>query len=306
MTDPARGAGPAGPPALRITEFTDPVCPWAWGSEPAFRLLRHTLGERAVWRRVFGILFDEEDDPPPDAEAERRWYEGFVRDVAAHTSAPYPAGLRWVAGTSWPASLAARAAEAQGAGVAEGVLRRLRESMFVLGTPVDEPGNVPGVVAGVPGLDIGRLLSDAAAPRTRESVTDDFEETRRPLPEVMDLRAPGPHGGAARLHNERYRYALPTLLLEGPGGRVCVPGWRPFREYMEAARTAAASQLPAPARLSADEAQARWPSLTGPELELLTGSERPPRGAVRVATGGGPLWLRPEEARSHPAVASAE
>ncbi len=100
MTGPEDTAprAPGGQTALRVTEFTDPVCPWAWGSEPAFRLLRHTLGERAAWRRVFGILFDEDDDPPPDAEAERRWYEGFVTDVAAHTRrrcGRTPAGCRF-------------------------------------------------------------------------------------------------------------------------------------------------------------------------------------------------------------------
>lgn len=31
-------------PLLEVVEFTDPMCPWAWGSEPAFRRLRAELG----------------------------------------------------------------------------------------------------------------------------------------------------------------------------------------------------------------------------------------------------------------------
>ena len=298
------GAAPAagGAPALRITEITDPGCPWAWGSEPAVRLLRQTLGPRARWRRVFGILFDEDEDPAPDVEAETRWYERFVAGVAAHTGAPYATPLDRVARTSWPASLAARAAEAQGPEVAERVLRRLREAMFVLGTPVDEAGGVRDVVHGVPGLDTERLLADAAGPRARQSVGEDWSETRRPPREVLELDAPGPHGGRAKLHNGRYRYALPTLLCEGPGGRVCVPGWRPFGEYLEAARTAAGAPLPGAGTSSPREALRRWRSLTGPELALLTGRYEPPHGAVRIGTGNGPLWLDPDEARTHPAA----
>ncbi|RAJ58348.1 putative DsbA family dithiol-disulfide isomerase [Streptomyces sp. Amel2xB2] len=289
--------------AVRVTEFTDPACPWAWGSEPALRLLRHTLGRRAAWRRVFGILFEEDDDPPPDPDAETRWYEGFVTEVAGHTGAPFALPLRRVTRTSWPASQAARAAEVQGPDVAERVLRRLREAMFVLGAPVDEPDGVREVVRGVPGLDVDALLTEAAAPRTRASVERDWSETRQPPREVLELDAPGPHSGKAKLHNDRYRYALPTVLFEGAGGRVCVPGWRSFEEYLDAARTAAAAPLPGPSTAGADEALGRWRSLTLPEFTALTGRAEPPAGAVRVETAGGPLWLHPDEARVHPVTA---
>jgi protein-disulfide isomerase-like protein with CxxC motif len=68
-----------GRPLVQVTEFTDPACPWAWGSEPVFRLLRHGLASHLRWRRVFGILFDEDDDPAPDPDAEARWYEPSIR-----------------------------------------------------------------------------------------------------------------------------------------------------------------------------------------------------------------------------------
>lgn len=289
---------PAGAGAsVVVTEFTDPACPWAWGSEPSFRRLRHTLGPRVRWRRVFGILFDEDDDPPPDPDAEARWYEGFVRGVAAHTGAPYARRLHWLTRTSWPASLAAKAAEAQGGEVAERALRRLRESTFLHGTPADDADGVARAVAGVPGLDVPRLLADAALPATREAVRADWAKTRDPCREVLDLAAGGPHPGHAKELEHGRRYALPTLLFDGPGGRVCVPGWRPYAAYLTAASRAAGAALPEPRRVPPDEALARWRSLTGPELALLTGGFTPPSDAVRVATGNGPMWLCPEEVR---------
>ncbi|MZD05479.1 hypothetical protein GTW43_10340, partial [Streptomyces sp. SID5785] len=125
-------AAPGGA-ALEVVEYTDPLCPWAWGSEPAFRRLRSSLGDAVRWRRVFCILFDEGDDPAPDPEAERLWYESYVETVCGHTGAPRAARLSRVAASSWPASLVAKAAERQGSPVADRVLRRLRETVFVTG-----------------------------------------------------------------------------------------------------------------------------------------------------------------------------
>ncbi|MFF1696282.1 DsbA family protein [Streptomyces sp. NPDC058257] len=299
--------GSAAQPLVQVTEFTDAACPWAWGSDPVFRLLRHGLRGQMRWRRVFGILFDEDDDPAPDPDAEARWYEGFIKDVTAHTRAPYAARLRWLTRTSWPASLAAKAAEAQGEQIAERVLRRLRETTFVLGAPADTPQAVASAVRGVPGVDPDRLLADLAHADVLSAVRADWAETRRPLPEVRDLREPGPHPGRAKeVGEERYRFALPTLLFDGPGGRFCVPGWRPLEKYLAAATAAAGESVPLAtpvlAPVSADEALALWRSLTSRELELLAGTSAAPRDAVRVETGNGPLWLHPDEAATHPAT----
>ncbi|MEU3984418.1 DsbA family protein [Streptomyces sp. NPDC026672] len=296
-------APPGGGITVSVTEFTDPACPWAWGSEPVLRLLRTVLGRRLRWRRVYGILFDEDDDPAPDPGAEARWYEGFVREVTAHTHAPAPVRLQWLTRTSWPASLAAKAAERQGPEQAERVLRRLRESTFVTGTPADSAAGVAWAVRGVPGLDVGALLADAARPATREAVAADHAETRRPGREVRTLDAPGPHPGRAKeLDGGVRRYALPTLLLDGPGGRFCVPGWRDAPAYLAAARSAAGEALPVAGPLDSRTALERWRSLTGPELELLTGSRTPPPGAVELPTAYGALWLHPDEAAVHPAL----
>ncbi|MCW2873086.1 DsbA family protein [Actinacidiphila oryziradicis] len=298
----ARPVTPVGGPVVEVVEFTDPACPWAWGSEPTFRRLRFALGGQVAWRRVFGILFDEDEDPAPDPDAETRWYRGFIAGIAAHTRAPHTPRLQWVARTSWPASLAAKAAESQSADVAERVLRRLREATFVLGTPADTEDGVLAAVAGVPGLDKPRLLRDMRADATRQAVRRDWTETRRPDHRVLRLDAPGPHGGRAKLVGGRHRYALPTLLLTGPGGRAVVPGWRRYEEYLDAACQVAPGLRPAPGLPCAEEALEGHRSLTEPELELLTGCPDPPAWAVRVDTGNGLLWLHPDEARVHPAV----
>jgi predicted DsbA family dithiol-disulfide isomerase len=289
---------------LTVVEFTDPACPWAWGSEPRFRWLRTALDGLATWRRVYGILFDGDDDPAPDPDAEAAWYHRYITEIAGHTGAPYARRLRWVARSSWPSSLAAKAAEAQSAEVAALVLRRLRESTFLLGTPADRIETVLQTVTGVPGLDRARLARDLISDEVRSAVRRDWAETREPFPEVLIAEGPGPHPGRAKLVGERYRFALPTLVFTGPGGRAVVPGWRELGEYVDAAeRVTPGLHLTIPHR-TAGQLLERYRSITGPELALLTGTTDPPPGAVRVESANGPVWLHPAEAAAHPASRS--
>lgn len=295
------GALPAS--GVEVVEYTDPMCPWAWGSEPVFRALRAALGGRVRWRRAYAILFDHDDDPPPDPAAETAWYARHVAEIGAHTRAPYAVRLSRVAASSWPSSLVAKAAERQGAEVADRVLRRLRESVFVLGEPADTEAGALAAVRGVPGLDAERLRSDAASGAVLDGVRADRAEARRPVREVLSVRADSPHpGGAKETADGAVRYALPTLLVRSPAGHRAVPGWRPFDAYARAFEALCPGVLGECPRLPPEEALERCRSLTGPEAELLAVGGRPPAHAVRVDTGNGPLWLHPEEAAARSGV----
>lgn len=296
-----RPGAPAAPDGLCVTEYTDPMCPWAWGSEPVFRRLRALLAGRAAWRRVYGILFDTDDDPAPDPAAETAWYERFVHEVSAHTGAPHPVRLARVAATSWPSALVAKAAEAQGEPVADRVLRRLRESMFAAGEPADTLELALAAARGVPDLDPGRLAADAASAGVLEAVRADHRETRAPLPEVLAVDAPGPHPGSAKeTPAGALRYALPTVVVTGPGGRRVVPGRRPLEAYLAAVAAVAPAVRPVDQRPSPEGLLAYHRSLTAPEWNLLAPGAQPPPEAVPVGTGNGPLWLHPAEAATSP------
>ncbi|MFB4420563.1 DsbA family protein [Streptomyces sp. QL37] len=277
------------------------MCPWAWGSEPAFRRLRTALAGRVRWRRAYAILFDDEDDPAPDPAAETAYYAGYVERISAHTRAPRAARLSRVAASSWPSSLVAGAAELQGTEVAERVLRRLRETVFVLGEPADTLEAAVAATRGVPGLDPDRLRADAAASGVLERVRADRAEARRPVPEVLSVHSGSPHPGTAKeTPDGGYRYALPTLLLRAPAGYRAVPGWRSYETYAAAFDELCPGLLGPSAPLSPAEALERHRSLTGPERQLLAEGAWPPPGAVRRETGNGPLWLHPDEASAYP------
>ncbi|GAA3476081.1 DsbA family oxidoreductase [Streptomyces yanii] len=288
---------------VEVVEYTDPLCPWAWGSEPVFRKLRAALAGRVRWRRAYAILFDHDDDPPPDPAAETAWYSRYVEEISAHTDAPHAVRLSRVAATSWPSSLVAKAAELQGADVAERVLRRLRETVFVLGEPADSTALALSAVRSVPGLDPERLTAEAASADVLERVRADRAEARRPVPEVLSVRGGSPHPGAAKQTVDGgCRYALPTLLVRAPAGYRVVPGRRPFEEYAAAVEALCPGLLKVSGPLSPTEALECYRSLTEPERRLLTTGAWPPPHAVRVNTGNGPLWLHPQEAAVHPAT----
>src|SRR6201999_2686363 len=147
---------------IEVTEFTDPGCVWCWSSEPKLRRRRRQYGDRVAWRRVFGIQIDDvklsfpDRDPVDGAE---EWRADWL-ETAAHSGAPIAPRLEWMHASTWPASRAAKAAEAQGDAVAEAVLRRLREAVLVDGRPADDPERIAQTLRGVPDLDLGRLLDD--------------------------------------------------------------------------------------------------------------------------------------------------
>lgn len=294
----------AGRAPVEVVEYTDPLCPWAWGSEPVFRGLRAALGGRVHWRRVYCILFDHDDDPAPDPAAETAWYSRYVEEICGHTHAPRAYRLSRVAASSWPVSLVAKAAELQGTEVADRVLRRLRESVFVLGEPADTPALALSAARGVPGLDHERLAADAASTAVLDRVRADRAEARRPVRAVLSVPdGSSPHPGAAKeTPDGGHRYALPTLLFRSPAGARAVPGWRSYEEYTAAVDALEPGLAAAPARLDPAKALARYRSLTEPERGLLTRGSWPPAGVVRVETAGGPVWLHPDEARTHPAA----
>ncbi|MFZ3565783.1 DsbA family oxidoreductase [Streptomyces sp. BH097] len=292
---------------LEVVEYTDPLCPWSWGSEPTFRRLRHELAGRVRWRRVYCILFDDVDDPAPDPAAETAWYARYVKEIGAHTGAPYAARLSRVAASSWPSSLVAKAAEAQGEEPAARALRRLRETVFVLGEPADTLDLALAAVRDVPGLDADRLRDDATSEAVRSAVLADHAEARRPVPEVL-APPPGdsPHPGAAKETGEgtELRYALPTVLVRGAAGYRAVPGWRPYDEYVAAVRELGPEPVAPAEPLPAGEALRRHRTLTEPERRALASGPWPPPEAVRADTANGPLWLCPSEAAVHPATRS--
>lgn len=299
----------AGTPIVDVVEFTDPVCSWAWGTEPKLRLLRWRHGDRLRWRRVMGGLVEDTTggDPDFDDTARAPRLAEYWSRVSPVTGMPYPARLERVVRSSVPMGHAVKAAERQvvdpdplGTDVAGRVLRRLREVVFVDGRPADTPERLGDALATVDGLDVDQLLADLDHPDVRDAYRRDWEETRTPNDYVRTLAEDVPGAGNAKPDGDRMRYVFPTLLFRGPGGEHTVPGWKPWEAYLAALDAAAGEPLgagrpdPEPA-----EALAAWELLAEREVEVLCGGAVPP-GAVRWEAGGGVVYASPERAADLP------
>jgi predicted DsbA family dithiol-disulfide isomerase len=214
--------------AVEAIEITDPGCIWSWSSVAKLERLRAAYGGHLQWRRVFGVPGPRPGGPE---EQHANWLE-----VVAVTGARVAERLEYVSASSLPESLAARAAERQGAERAEAVLLRLREATFLHGRPADTTERVREAVADIGDLDVERLIRDMSEPDVVASVQDDRAETRRPPLELIA-------GGVARADGDDVRYPFPTLIVRGPWGERILAGWTDYDAYVAAIEAVA----PAPA-----------------------------------------------------------
>ena len=291
---------------VEIVEYTDPLCSIAWGTEPFKRRLMWRYGERLSWRVVMaGLCRDNSTvktfQPWNPYEAGQMYLKVWKR-VNSITGMPYPENLRYMALTTDPPCVLVKAAEKQGADVAERVLRRFREAVFLYGTPVDHIDQAALALEGVEGLDIDTLLQDVELDEVQQAYLADWEETRRPNDYVRRLaEQDADHLAGPMMKSEGHeRYNLPTFIFKGPAGEKTVPGYRPYEEYEDALEavcpgiraTAAADACP-------DEALVRWPTLTNKELEILCGEGVAPDESVAgfFECGGASIYLDENESK---------
>ncbi|HEX2384053.1 MAG TPA: DsbA family protein [Acidimicrobiales bacterium] len=281
---------------VEVTEFTDPWCSWAWGTEPKLRRLRWRWGDRCAWRIVMGDLvadrrtpdgaFDPVRAAPKTAE---HW-----QHVHEHTGMPWPVHLRWTPSLSADAAHAVKAAQLQSDMAGRALLRALRESCFVHGAPADTRERILGLAATVDAVDVARLAVEVSSSIVEEAFRADRSETRQPNDYVLHLQETHEGKGNAKRAGDDWRYVFPTLLFSGPDGEATVPGWQPWESYVEAMETArhGSTRDPRPDP-TPTEALTEWPLLTERELSFLCGpSATAPPDARTIDWGAGFAYAR--------------
>jgi predicted DsbA family dithiol-disulfide isomerase len=305
---------------LEVVEFTDISCPWVWGSEPKFRLLRWRYGDLCRWRHVFANMMPAEPGPPDPRIQTTEQLREMLRDIYETTGAAYSEGLLRSPphpgdGSPFPpgvvSGLAHCAARLQGRDLSESSLRRLREYVWLYGETPKRKEDIAFALEGLPGLDLARLCRDLADPEIRSDYERDFEEARTPntfirgLPENENHHLSG--SGAAKTTDGRQRYAVPTLLFRGSGGELTVPGWQDLERYLEAMEKAepGSTRDPRPDP-TPEEAFEKWSLLTGEEFEMLCGAataipENVESFDLAKTPGAGSGWVH-LRADAHPAL----
>lgn len=175
------------PDRIQVVWYTDPHNVWCWGCEPAIRRVEVLYPDSVEIGTRMGGLF--EDFGPLREQWARmsggRWKDSvlaFFEAVAAQHRMPMDAA-RMVEtvddfNSTWPACIAAKAADLQGREIGRRYLRRLREGWAVEGRGIHRRA-VQEELASEAGLDVEALrkaLEDGSAERAFRKDREECEE----------------------------------------------------------------------------------------------------------------------------------
>jgi predicted DsbA family dithiol-disulfide isomerase len=212
------------PAAVRITEFTDPACPWAYSAEPFRRRLDWLYGDALEWEVALVGLSDSPEHYLDMGFTPERQSAAF-RTIAHDHGMPIDTAVRPRMEASVPACRAVVAARLNAPDRVRRLLRRLRIRHFS-GELLDEPATIEGAAtdAGIDVADLHMWMLEAA---TEEALAADMAAARRPMPAalVLDARLANWSGGR--------RYTCPSYEMErlSDGVRISIPGFQPFAVY---------------------------------------------------------------------------
>lgn len=211
-------------PDVRITEFTDPACPWAFSAEPFRRRLDWLYGDQLAWEPRMVVLSESPDDYEAKGFDMARQSASFKR-IARDHGMPIDTRERPRMTATRPACRTVVAARLQAPDQAAGLLRCLRVRHFA-GDLLDEPATIDGAAADA-GLDAGELRGWTEADEVDEALRGDMAAARRPsaAARVLDDRLANWSGGR--------RYACPSYEIKrmADGVTISVPGFQPFAAY---------------------------------------------------------------------------
>jgi putative protein-disulfide isomerase len=230
--------------------YTDPASPESWGLEPALRRLAVELGDRLSIKPVMSGLAREFGPPLEQVSA---WLE-----VADATGMPVDPRL-WLASppaSSYPASLAVKAAAEQSPEIEAAYLRRLREGFACARRKLDTRDALVAEARAVPDCDVERFAVDLGSHAVVEAFGADLD------------RAGAVEGAARNPATERAR--IPSLEFRGEDGRAhAVQGPASYGELRDAARAAGAERAGADGHPGVEEALARFGTLATAEVAAV-------------------------------------
>jgi putative protein-disulfide isomerase len=199
---------------VTVTQFTDPMCTWCWGSEPIIRHLRVAYGNQLQIKYVMGGLIDDfkefydarNDISEPDDVAPH-WLEasdihGMPVDVDIFDVDP--------ALSTYPASIAFVAARQQDEALANRYLRRLREAYATQVRNINNREEQVKLARRV-GLDLSEFTTALDNGQARSEFQNDLSRTR-----AAGVRA------------------FPTYHIDGPAGDRQIGGFQSFDDLGDA------------------------------------------------------------------------
>ncbi|MDO8970474.1 MAG: DsbA family protein [Saprospiraceae bacterium] len=238
-----------GPKPVQILYFTDPICSSCWGIEPQLRRLKLEYGALLnIEYRMGGLLpswevYNSGSISKP-SDVAHHWDE-----VSLHYEMPIDGDV-WLEDplpSSYPPSIAFKAAQMQDEKKAIQFLRRIREMVFMEKKNITKWAHLEAAAKQV-GLDAVKMKAD-------------FEgEAKALFQKDLDL---------ARSLNVR---SFPTMIFsDADQQRLVLKGVRPYEQFEQTLLALHPSALKNAYNTTPEALFAQYPTLTNKEFEVLAG-----------------------------------
>ena len=264
---------------LKIIYYTDPICSSCWGIEPQLRRLKLEYGhDVAIEYHMGGLLPDwsyNSGGISKPSDVAHHWDE-----VSRYYNMPINGDV-WLEDplpSSYPPSIAFKAAQIQSKEKAIVFLRRMREMVFLQKKNITKWEHISAAAAGA-GLDVAQLKKDYEG-KAKQLFTADLE-----LGKKLGVRG------------------FPTLIISNSKGEnATVYGFRPYTDFTAALKRLYPTLQQRPYDHGSEGLFAKYPTLTTREYAELseTSIEEAQQELTKMAAAGtvkkqtnknGDIWL---------------
>ena len=209
---------------VRITEYTDPGCPWAYSAEPSRRRLDWLYGEGLEWRiNVVGLAETRAEQRDKGFTPEKM--AAHFKQISSDHGMPMDTREREDVSATVDACRAVVAARLNSPEHERQLLRCLRVDYFAGGMLDDR--ELIRAAAATAGVDPDELERWMAEEETERVLRDNMEAARAPMAaaRALDHKLANWSGGR--------RYTCPSYEIErlADGVKISVPGFQPFAAY---------------------------------------------------------------------------
>jgi protein-disulfide isomerase-like protein with CxxC motif len=210
-------------PAIAVSHFSDPGCPWAYSASPAHAVLRWRYGDQLAWRLVTIGLSEDPASYVERGYTPTRMALGnlhFRRYGMPFTSEPRAR----VAATARAcrAVVAARLLDPQRE---HDVFRALQFGWFTTTLVLDEDADIAAALQRVSGLDVAGIIAAIDDEPTIAAYEADRSEARTAEGSPTHLQ------GKARQSDGPVRYSAPSVVFERAGRRLEAGGFQTVEAY---------------------------------------------------------------------------
>jgi predicted DsbA family dithiol-disulfide isomerase len=180
---------------VRITEYTDPGCPWAYSAEPIQRRLDWLYGDQVEWQVRMVVLASSPEDYDDKGFTPSKQASAF-KQIARQHGMPIDTSERPRMAATRPACRAVVATRLHAPESARVLLRCLRVHNFANDALLDEPEMLERAAASA-GIDDDKLHHWMTDPEVDLALEQDMEAAREPIraARVLDHKLANWSGG---------------------------------------------------------------------------------------------------------------